>query len=82
VKQLVYIKWNDACEADTYDEVHMNQCIQETAGFLVKVENNNYYLARDYNTINEESNNQRFEKVIRIPESYIIEKRFYDTTSS
>jgi hypothetical protein len=78
-KTGVYIKWNDACEGDNMEDVHMLQCIQEVMGFLVdKDMEGNYYVARDYNTINEEADNQRFEKVIRIPEAYIIEKRFFE----
>lgn len=78
-KTAVYIKWDDACEGDNMEEVHMLRCIQEVVGFLVDKDiKGNYYVARDYNTMNDESGNQRFEKVIRIPEAYIIEKRFFE----
>lgn len=73
-KTGVYIKWDDACEGDNMDDTHMLQCIQEVMGFLVdKDMNGNYYVARDYNTLDEE-----FQKVIRIPEAYILEKRFFE----
>lgn len=73
-KTAVYIKWDDACEGDNMDDTHMLQCIQEVMGFLVdKDMNGNYYVARDYNTLEEE-----FQKVIRIPEAYILEKRFFE----
>ena len=55
-KTAVYIKWNDACEGDSMEDVHMLKCIQEVVGFLVdKDMQGNYYVARDYNTINDES---------------------------
>jgi hypothetical protein len=77
-KTGVYIKWNDACEGNNMEEVHMLQCIQEVMGFLVDKDiEGNYYVARDYNTINGEGV-ECFEKVIRIPEKYIIEKRFFE----
>ena len=73
-KTAVYIKWDDACEGDSMEDTHMLQCIQEVMGFLVdKDMQGNYYVARDYNTLNEE-----FQKVIRIPEAYILEKRFFE----
>lgn len=77
-KTGVYIKWNDACEGDSMEDVHMLECIQEAMGFLVdKDMEGNYYVARDYNTTNGEGS-ECFEKVIRIPEAYIIEKRFFE----
>lgn len=73
-KTVLYIKWNDACEADTFDEVNMKDCIQETVGFFVKISDGNFYIARDWNTLEE----GHFLKVIRIPEEYIIEKKVLD----
>lgn len=76
-KSMVYIKWNDACEADQIDEVTMETCVQEAAGFLADKDSfGNYYVARDYNHMNE--GQDRFEKVIRIPEEYIIEIEFFE----
>ena len=73
-KTAVYIKWDDACEGENMEDTHMLQCIQEVMGFLVdKDMQGNYYVARDYNTLDEE-----FQKVIRIPEAYILEKRFFE----
>ena len=78
-KTAVYIKWNDACEGDNMEEVHMLKCIQEVVGFLVdKDMDGNYYVARDYNSVIGEEGNECFEKVIRIPEAYILEKRFFE----
>ena len=48
----------------------MAQCIQEAVGFLVKKSKENYYIARDYNTLVNE-----YQKVIRIPNKYIIDIR-------
>jgi hypothetical protein len=64
---VVYIKWDDACEGEDMGEIEMAQCIQEVVGFLVKKSEGNYYIARDYNTLVNE-----YQKVIRIPEQYII----------
>jgi hypothetical protein len=64
---VVYIKWDDACEGEDMGETEMAQCIQEVVGFLVKKSKGNYYIARDYNTLVNE-----YQKVIRIPEQYII----------
>ena len=33
---VVYVKWNDACEADDMQDAEMDNCIQEAAGFFVK----------------------------------------------
>ena len=77
-KTAVYIKWNDACDGDNMEDVHMLKCIQETMGFLVDKDiDGNYYVARDYNSVAEEGDGG-FEKVIRIPEAYILEKRFFE----
>jgi hypothetical protein len=65
---VVYVKWNDACEADDMQDAEMENCIQEAAGFFVKRTDNNYYIARDYNTLDEE-----YLKILRIPEQYIID---------
>lgn len=71
----MYIKWNDACEGDSFDDVHMSECVQETAGFYVDKDiDNNWYIARDWNTLEE----GEWVKVIRIPEKYIIEKKFFE----
>ena len=71
----MYIKWNDACEAESFDEVHMSECVQETAGFYVDKDiDNNWYIARDWNTLDA----GEWVKVIRIPEKYIIEKKFFE----
>jgi hypothetical protein len=71
----VYIKWNDACEGDSFDDVHMSECVQETAGFYVDKDiDDNWYIARDWNTLEE----GEWVKVIRIPEKYIIEKKFFE----
>lgn len=71
----MYIKWDDACEGDTYDEVHMAQCVQETSGFLVDKDRfGNYYVSRDWNSLE----SGEWAKVIRIPEKYIIEKKFFE----
>ena len=77
-KTAVYIKWNDACDGDNMEDVHMLKCIQETMGFLVDKDiDGNYYVARDYNSVAGEGN-EGFERVIRIPEAYILEKRFFE----
>ena len=48
---VVYVKWNDACEAEDMQDAEMDNCVQEVAGFFVKRTNNNYYIARDYNSL-------------------------------
>lgn len=76
-KQLVYIKWNDACEAEDHEGTRMELCVQETAGFLADIDMyGNHYVARDYNTMNEMG--ERFERVIRIPRDYIIEMELFE----
>ena len=33
---VVYVKWNDACEAEDMQDAEMDNCVQEVAGFLLK----------------------------------------------
>lgn len=74
-KTAVYIKWDDACEGEDMEDTHMLQCIQETMGFLVDKDiKGNYYVARDWNSLED----GLYQKIIRIPERYIIEKRFFE----
>tara|TARA_R100001377_G_scaffold74043_1_gene50236 strand:+ start:170 stop:397 length:228 start_codon:yes stop_codon:yes gene_type:complete len=70
IKSIVFVKWNDACEAENYDEAVMVDCIQEAAGFFVGKVDGNYYIARDWNTMNQE-----YERVLRIPEAYVVDIR-------
>ena len=70
LQSIVHFTWNDACEGDTLEDVDMETYTQEVVGFFIKLEGGNYYIARDYNVVNEE-----YENVLRVPYSYVIDFR-------